>query len=37
MNYMDACSLCNGEGYVIDFKGNESPLSFCDDTGDSKN
>lgn len=33
---MDACSLCNGEGYAIDLKGNESPCPFCDGTGDSK-
>jgi hypothetical protein len=33
---MDACSLCNGEGYAIDFKGNELPCLFCNGTGDSK-
>lgn len=33
---MEACSLCNGEGYAIDQKGYEVPCPFCNGTGDSK-
>lgn len=33
---MGTCSLCNGEGYAIDLKGNESPCPFCNGTGGTK-